>query len=224
MLHGVSVVTTTYNEREYIRSFVEGVRHALKNIKHEIIIVDDYSPDGTFKEARMWADKAIIVRRVGQTKGLLVGIKASKYPTVVTLDVDLENPPNLIPKLLKIFMNKNLDLLVACRTVIPRISEKFASKTIGKIVGVRDVYSNFRIYKRDLFKNYKPILGETFGGELLVYAWVKGFRIGEFTYEPPPRRLKPRIGGFIKANTRIFVATIKLLTYITLRKIIKNKQ
>jgi len=53
------------------------------------------------------------------------------------------------------------------------ISERFASRTIGRIIGIRYVYSNFRVYRRDLFKDYKPILGETFRRELLAYAWIK---------------------------------------------------
>jgi len=219
---GVSIVTTTYNEREYIHPFVERVRSVLRGVEHEVIVVDDSSPDGTFEEACRWADRAILVRRAGQTRGLLTGIKVARYPVVVTLDVDLENPPELIPSLLKVFMEEGLDLLVASRTIIPRVSERLASKTIGKIVGVGDIYSNFRVYRRDLFKDYETVLGETFGGELLVYAWIRGFKIGEYLYEPPPRRSKPRIGGSIKANTRIFIANTKLLMYLISKGISSN--
>ena len=89
----------------------------------------------------------------------------------------------------------------------------FFVEGIIMLIGVSDVYSNFRVYKRDLFKDYSIVLGETFGGELLVYAWIMGYRIGEYTYDPPPRRSRPRIGGTIKADTRILMATLKLLTY-----------
>jgi len=217
MLPGVSIVTTTYNEREYIRSFVERVRNSLRDIEHEIIVVDDSSPDGTYEEALKWADRAILVKRAGQTRGLLTGIKASRYPIVVTLDADLENPPELIPTLLRVFVEKDFDVLVASRRSLPRFSERLASKTIGRLIGVSDVYSNFRVYKRDLFKDYSIVLGETFGGELLVYAWIMRYRIGEYIYDSPPRRSRPRIGGTIKANTRILMATLKLLTYTILK-------
>jgi len=56
---GVSVVTTAYNEVEYVRRFVEEVHRSLKNIPHEIIIVDDSSPDSTYEVARKVADLAI---------------------------------------------------------------------------------------------------------------------------------------------------------------------
>ncbi len=210
----VSVVTTTYNEREYVRPFVERVRQALREVEHEIIIVDDSSPDGTYEEACKWADKALLVKNAGQTIGLLTGLRAAKYPIVVTLDIDLENPPELIPGMLNVFLEKNLDLLVACRTIIPRISERFTSKTIGRIVGIRDFYSNFRVYRRDLFKDFKPRFKESFGGEFIVYAWINKYRLGEYFYDPPPRRKKPRIGGRLRANIRIFSVTMKLLTYL----------
>jgi len=178
----ITIVTTTYNERNYIRPFVKAIRSALKDFTHEIIVVDDSSPDGTYEEAHRWVDKAILVKKAGQTKGLLTGIKAASYPIVVTLDVDLENPPQLIPKLIEVFVSRDLDLLVASRTYIPRASERFASRTIGKIIGITDVYSNFCVYRRDLFKDYEVKLGETFGGELLIYARIKGFKISEYLY------------------------------------------
>ena len=217
-INGVSVVTTTLNERGFIKTFVDRVRSALSGIDHEVIIVDDSSSDGTYVEALRWADKTVLEHGVGQTRGLLTGLRVAAHPLVVTLDVDLENPPELIPSLLRVFNERDYDLLIASRIVLPRVSERFASKTIGRIIGVKDVYSNFRVYRRDLFRDYEPVLGESFGGELLVYAWVKGFRIGEYLYDPPPRRTEPRIGGSLKANMRIFTATVKLLMYLILKR------
>ena len=79
------------------------------------------------------------------------------------------------------------------------------------------------MYRRDLFKDYEVVLGETFGGELLVYAWSRGFKLGEYLYESLPRRSKPRIGDSIKANTRIFIATAKLLTLLLKNALLNAK-
>ncbi|UNQ73161.1 glycosyltransferase [Infirmifilum sp. NZ] len=213
-VEGVSVVTTTFNEREYVGVFVERVRGALRGVRHEVVVVDDSSPDGTYLEAARWADRAVLVRGAGQTGGLAVGLGVARYPVVVTLDVDLENPPELIPVLLREFAGRGLDLLVASRAWLPRFSERVASATVGRVVGVGDVFSNFRVYRRGLFAGFRPVLGETFGGELLAYAWARGFRLGELVYEPPPRRARPRIGGRVRANARILAATGKLLLYL----------
>ncbi len=207
MIQGISVVTTTWNERENIKELILRVRSALRDFPHEIIVVDDSSSDGTFDVAKSFADLAVLKAREGQTKGLLYGMKLAKFPLIVTIDADLENNPDFIPSLL----NKldEFDLVVASRTVLPRFSEKLASKTLGKMFGVSDFFSNFRAYKKETIAHFNLRGGETFGGELLVNAKKNGFKIGEATYEPPPRRSNSRIGGKIKANFRIIIALLK---------------
>jgi len=209
-LKGVSVVTTTYNEVEYVKPFTERVRASLAGIPHEVIIVDDSSPDGTYDMAVKYADKAIRKEREGQTKGLLVGIENAKYPIVVTLDIDLENPPEMIPILVREFLNRDCGILVACRTLIPRFSERLSSRIIGRDIGARDVYSNFRVYLKNCVAGAELRLGETFGAELLLIARERGCRICEYVYDPPPRRKKPRVGGAIKANLRVLYVLAKL--------------
>jgi len=51
-------------------AFVERVRCPLKGVEYEVIVVDDSFPDGTFEEACKWADRAVLVRRAGQTRVL----------------------------------------------------------------------------------------------------------------------------------------------------------
>lgn len=204
---GISVVTTTWNERENIEELIRRIRQTLQDVPHEIIVVDDSSSDGTLDAAKSMADVAVGKVREGQTKGLLFGAKLAKFPVIVTIDSDLENNPELIPSL----VNKlgEFDLVVASRAVLPRFSERWAVKTLGKIVGTSDFFSNFRAYRKETIVNVVLEGGETFGGELLVIAKRNGFKIGEITYQSPPRRDNPRIGGKIRANWRIIVATWK---------------
>jgi len=211
MVSGVSVVTTTYCEAGYVGGFVRAVKGVLKGLPHEVVVVDDSSPDGTYEVARRVADVAVRKRREGQTKGLLVGIELARYPVVVTMDVDLENPPNLVPKLLRVFTEGGYGVLVACRAEIPRASEKLASIALSRALGVRDIYSNFRVYRKECVEGGELRLGETFGGELLLIARSRGCRIGEYLYRPPPRRERPRVGGRLTANLRVLAATAKLL-------------
>lgn len=204
---GVSIVTTTWNEQENIEELVLRIKSTLKGLPHEVIVVDDCSSDGTVDVATRVADVAISKRKEGQTKGLLFGMKLAKFPIIVTIDADLENTPELIPSLVQKL--DGLDLVVASRSVLPRFSEKWTARTLGKLVGVSDFYSNFRAYKKETIENMGLRGGETFGGELLVEAKKNGFRIGEMKYQAPPRRSKPRIGGTVKANIRILGALVK---------------
>ena len=186
----------------------------LQSLPHEIIIVDDNSQDGTIQIANRLADVAVTKAREGQSKGLLYGMQMAKYPIIITIDADLENDPADIPKLIQKI--NEFDIVVASRTKLPRISEKIASKTLGKIIGVTDTFSNFRAYKKEIISRFNLRDGETFGAEFLVTAKKNHLKIGEITYEPPPRRRDPRIGGTIKANLRIIWALIKsLVIYVT---------
>jgi len=209
--NGVSVVTTTWCEREYIEPFVKAVREALKYIPHEIIIVDDSSPDGTGEIAKLYADKVIIKKREGQTRGLATGILNSKFNCIVTIDVDLENDPKLIPNMIKLL--SKYDIVVASRTYLPRFSEGLASKILGGKLHVSDVFSNFRAFRSDVARTCasRIKLRETFGAEFLVIAIKNNYKIKEIFYEPPPRRKNPRIGGKMKANLRILWAIMKIL-------------
>jgi dolichol-phosphate mannosyltransferase len=203
----ISVATTTWNERENIKELILRLQSALRGLPHEVIVVDDSSSDGTVEVARCFADVVVSKVREGQTKGLLCGMQLAKYPIIVTIDADLENDPDFILTLAEKL--EEFDLVVASRTVVPRFSEKLASKTLGKLLGVSDFFSNFRAYMKETVGYFDLKGGETFGGELLVLAKKQGFRIGEVKYEAPTRRSKPRIGGKIKANLRIIVALLK---------------
>lgn len=212
-MRGISVVTTTLNERKNIQELIQRINATLKDTPHEVMVVDDNSSDGTLEVAKQYADIAVGKKREGQTKGLLYGAKLAKFPIIITIDSDLENPPELIPMLtIKL---ADFDVVVASRSTLPRFSEKWAAKTLGKICNTSDFYSNFRAYKKQAIVEAELRRGETFGGELLVIAKKTGYRIGEVKYDAPPRRSKPRIGGFLRANTRISVATLKcFLEYI----------
>jgi len=208
--NGVSIVTTTLNERENIEKLISSIRNVLQCLEHEIIVVDDNSQDGTIQIANRLADVAVTKTREGQSKGLLYRMKMAKYPIIITIDADLESDPADIPKLIQ---NINeFDILLASRTKLPRISEKIASKTLGKIIGVTDTFSNFRAYKKEIISKFNLRGGETFGAEFLVIAKKNRLKIGQIYYEPPPRRRNPRIGGKTKANLRLIWALIKSLT------------
>jgi dolichol-phosphate mannosyltransferase len=133
----------------------------------------------------------------------------AKYPVIITIDADLENNPEHTPKLIQ--QIAEFDIVVTSRTKLPRISEKIASKTLGKLIGVSGTFSNFKAIRKEAVSEFNLRGGETFGAEFLVIAKKKGLTIGGIKYDPPPRRKNPRIGGKIKANSRIIWALIKSL-------------
>ncbi|MGC8573664.1 MAG: glycosyltransferase family 2 protein [Caldisphaera sp.] len=205
----VSVITTTYNEEEYIDKLIKKIRSL--NLNSYIIVVDDSSSDNTAKIAKRLSDKTIIKKREGQTIGLWYGMLNSVSNIMVTIDADLENPPELIPTMINEFINNKCGVLIASRNNLPRISEKISTKIFKKILNVDDIYSNFRVYSKDCLKDFNPKLGETFGLEFLLFLNKKRCKICQIIYSPPPRRSNPRIGGKLKANMKAFYSTFKSL-------------
>jgi glycosyltransferase involved in cell wall biosynthesis len=86
--------------KKNIEKLIPIIRNVLQEVQHEIIVVDGNSTDGTIQIASRLADVAVTKTREGQTKGLLYGMQLAKYPTIVTIDADLENDPTHVPNLI----------------------------------------------------------------------------------------------------------------------------
>lgn len=104
----VSVVIPAHNEAEGLETAVKRIRAVLEScpVTYEIIVVDDGSRDATFETLRLLAAgdpniKGIrLSRNFGKEAALLAGIKAAGGDAVVTIDADLQHPPELIPEML----------------------------------------------------------------------------------------------------------------------------
>ena len=104
---GVSVVIPVYNSEATLRPLHERLTAVMQalNVSYEIILVDDGSADRSWSVIdAISADTRVtgirMMRNYGQHNALLCGIRTARYSTVVTMDDDLQNPPEEIPKLL----------------------------------------------------------------------------------------------------------------------------
>jgi glycosyltransferase involved in cell wall biosynthesis len=115
----LSVVIPVYNEKETIREVIEAVRKAPVDNK-EIIVVDDFSTDGTREilreEIQSKVDK-ILFHDVNQGKGaaLRTGFAAATGDVVVVQDADLEYDPNEYPRLMGPILQDKADVVFGSR-------------------------------------------------------------------------------------------------------------
>ena len=106
VVDGVSVIVPVFNGEATIAEVVARTRKALGHARHEVILVNDGSSDGSWERISQLAadDPAVrginLARNYGQHNALLAGIRAAIYSAAVTLDDDLQNPPEEIPNLL----------------------------------------------------------------------------------------------------------------------------
>ncbi|TFH31568.1 MAG: glycosyltransferase [Deltaproteobacteria bacterium] len=104
----VSVVIPAYREEENIERTVQVVREHLKkcDIVYEILIVDDGSQDGTYGKVCKMAEAEPRVRGIrlsrnfGKEAAILAGLTAARGNAVITIDADLQHPPDLIPEMI----------------------------------------------------------------------------------------------------------------------------
>jgi glycosyltransferase involved in cell wall biosynthesis len=106
---GVSVVVPAYNSELSLAELVRRVQAVLESTagEFEMILVDDASKDGTWQVIRelvgrhRWVRGVRLMRNYGQHNALLCGIRRARYELTVTIDDDLQHPPEEIPRLLE---------------------------------------------------------------------------------------------------------------------------
>jgi undecaprenyl-phosphate 4-deoxy-4-formamido-L-arabinose transferase len=104
----ISVVVPVYRSETLLRPLVDRLAPVLAEhaSESELILVDDASPDGSWNVVRdlarehAWIRGIRLMRNYGQHGAILCGIRAARREIVVTMDDDLQHPPEEIPKLL----------------------------------------------------------------------------------------------------------------------------
>lgn len=110
----LSIIIPMYCEEQIIHECYERmtkVVNSLKNYSYELIFIDDGSDDSTLNILKELASKNInlkiisFARNFGQQCAVTAGLKASKGDVVAIIDADLQDPPECIPEMLKLWEN-----------------------------------------------------------------------------------------------------------------------
>lgn len=134
----ISIVTPIYNEEKNISPFLERIVPVLEKLKvsYEIIFVLDVSEDDTEKvvldhiKDNTNIKLIVMSRRFGQPAAMLAGLNNSLGEKLVFIDVDLQDPPELISKMYD-EINNGYDVVLAKRK--RKINENFIRKSISAI-------------------------------------------------------------------------------------------
>src|SRR5438094_44537 len=119
----LSLVIPAYNEQENIPELLKRVEGALAPLArpYEVIIVDDGSSDATpqlLKDAmqtRPWLRVLRMAKNGGQSAAFEAGFSACRGPIIATIDADLQNDPEEIPRLVQMLEEKNVDMITGWR-------------------------------------------------------------------------------------------------------------
>ena len=117
----VSVIIPTYNEAACVAAIIAGVRSSLRDRPHEVIVVDDDSPDGTWQAADRVAAGICgvkVLRRVGErglASAVVDGMAAAVGHTIAVIDGDLQHDETVLCEMVSRVLDGGADLCVATR-------------------------------------------------------------------------------------------------------------
>jgi undecaprenyl-phosphate 4-deoxy-4-formamido-L-arabinose transferase len=168
----VSVVVPVYNAEATLEELVRRLEPVLQGVasEYEILLVNDASRDRSWPairelSARIPRIRGIdLMRNFGQHNALLCGIRNARYSVIVTLDDDLQNPPEEIPKLL-MRLSDDVDVVYGCpereqhslwRNLASRVTKIALQSAMGAETARRvSAFRAFRTGLREAFANYR---------------------------------------------------------------------
>ena len=169
-IDGVSVVVPVFNSADTVSQLVDRISKVMADEQQqfEIILVDDGSRDESWKQIMAVAEgKPSIVpirltRNFGQHNALLCGLRKARYATTVTIDDDLQHPPEEIPRLLKRL--SEADVVYGAPTkqqhgFLRNLASTLTKLTLSKAMGTENAqhlsaFRAFRTFLREGFDDF----------------------------------------------------------------------
>lgn len=195
------VMIPTYNEMENISNLINEIL-SLKIKDLHIVVVDDNSPDGTWKIIREISKKYknvnLLLRTKNKGRGLagrdgFIFCLKNKADIIIEMDADFSHHPKYIPEMLKYI--KGYDIVLGSRAVVGgkdigrsflrKLITRFANIFIRSVFGIRimDCNSGFRCFKSNILKKINPeklqSKGPSIVQEVLYRAYLNNAKIKE---------------------------------------------
>ena len=198
----LSVVVPCYNEQETVNIFVDTTQPLLEELVRqgslsgfEFIFVDDGSSDGTLAILQTLHGQNSHVhylsfsRNFGKEAGIYAGLQRASGDYVALMDVDLQDPPDMLPDMLRALQQEGYDCAAtrrSTRTHEPPLRSLF-SRLFYKLINalsdvvIEDGARDFRVMSR-AFVNAVLSIAEKNRFSKGIFAWV-GFKTKFFAYE-----------------------------------------
>ena len=166
----LSVIVPTYNEGENVGPLLERIERALgdRPYDYEVVVVDDDSPDGTWRRAAEYADRYPVtaVRRLeeqGLATAVVRGIEEASSDRIAVMDADLQHPPEALPEFVD-RLRDGADVVVGSRKapggsygdfgpgrrIVSAAATLLARIAVPELRAVDDVQSGFFAFRRDV--------------------------------------------------------------------------
>jgi len=232
-----SLIIPTYNERENLEELISSSTNILNKlkIKYEIIIVDDNSPDQTWKVASELSKDFPCIRVIrrfrnrGLTPSVLEGMESAVGNILGVMDADLQHDLSVLPQMLE--ECKSHDLVIGSRYTdsSTKNSLSFLRKILSKsgtffarvLLGLKisDPLSGYFLVKRDVFKELSSeINAKGFKILLQIVGRNSNLKIKEIPYSFSERKK-----GSTKLNEEVAIDFLSELFSLRFKKKISSR-
>ena len=210
----ISIIVPAYNEEEsipYLEKRLVALMDNMKNYEFEVLFVNDGSKDKTLeliKELRERDERFCYVnfsRNFGKEIAMIAGLDYATGDAVILIDADLQDPPELIPELVK-YWEQGYDDVYAKRksrkgeTFLKKFTSKMYYKVLQSLtnVEIQKDTGDFRLLDRRCVNALKK-LRESQRCSKSIFSWI-GYNKKEVLYDRDPR-----IAGKTKWNYKKLV-------------------
>ena len=194
----ISIVIPCYNEEKTIDIICEAIQKTMEKVndfKYELLLINDGSSDRTLEKMQELEKKDMGIkyysfsRNFGKEAAIYAGLCNAKGDYVVTMDADMQDPPELLPEMLSVLETEPYDSVATrrvSRTGEPVIRSAFARmfyKLINRIsdAEIVDGARDYRLMKREMVESVLS-LTEYNRFSKGIFAWV-GYRTKWIEYE-----------------------------------------
>ena len=233
----ITIIVPAYNEEEslpFLYERIEKIMNSIENYEFELLFVNDGSKDKTIeliKEYKKKDERISYVdfsRNFGKETAMIAGMDYAKGDAVIFLDADLQDPPELIPEMIK-YWEEGYDDVYAQRK--SRAGESFMKKITSKMyyrllqaltpVPIQKDTGDFRLLDRRCVNALKK-LRETDRNSKSMFSWI-GYKKKAIMYDRDARiagktkwSYKKLINLAIDGITSFTTSPLRISTYIAI--------
>lgn len=197
----ISIVVPCYNEEKALPHYYNKMREIMNNMNYvdfEIILVNDGSKDNTLKEMQELARNDARIKFInfsknfGKEAAMYAGFEYSKGDFIAVMDADLQDPPELIPELVKHWEEGYDDVYARRRKrtgegFVKKFTSKMYYKVLQKMtnVEIQKDTGNYRLIDRRCINALKKMT-ESERCLKSMFSWI-GYNKKEVLFDRPPR-------------------------------------
>lgn len=233
----ISIIIPAYNEEEslpHLYERLEKLMNSIENYEFEILFVNDGSKDNTINLIKEYREKDNRIsyvdfsRNFGKEIAMIAGLDYAKGDCVIFMDADLQDPPELIPELIK-YWEEGYDDVYAKRnsrkgeTWLKKFTSKMYYKVLQSLtnVQIQKDTGDFRLLDRRCVNALRK-MRESQRCSKSMFSWI-GYKKKEVLYDRDPRvagktkwNYKKLVDLAIDGITSFTTSPLRISTYISI--------